>query len=318
MNFAMVGATVRFAASRMGLVMRKYAPQIMVGTGVVGFVGTVVVGCRATLKAEDVLDKRDEMLAKTEEAREAHSEDGQYTEEDYKKDKQMITVKTAWNFVKLYAPTVTLGAASIALVLGGNHILAARNAAIAAAYKAAEEGFRQYRKNVVDNFGKDVDYQMRNGLKAEEMQKLKEEKKELAEAKKEGKSAEKKALKKVHNSGNHSIYSRIFDEYSTQYRNDPTLMLSFLYLMQSHANDMLRVRGHVFLNEVYEMLGFEHTKEGCVVGWVLDKDNGSDNYIDFGLENTSEESLRELIARKQEKPYVWLDFNVDGVIYDLI
>jgi len=50
------------------------------------------------------------------------------------------------------------------------------------------------------------------------------------------------------------------------------------------------------------MLGFERTKEGSVVGWVMD--NG-DDYVDFGMLDL------------WKNGYL-LDFNVDGVIYDLL
>ena len=96
------------------------------------------------------------------------------------------------------------------------------------------------------------------------------------------------------------------------------MAMAFLKTQERWANDMLQIRGHVMLNEVYDMLGMERTKEGCVVGWVLNNGHNGDNYISFGLENLSEQSIREFVAQKQDEPYIWLDFNVDGVVYDLI
>lgn len=77
----------------------------------------------------------------------------------------------------------------------------------------------------------------------------------------------------------------------------------FLKCQQNYANDLLKFRGIVFLNEVYEMLGFPRTQEGQVLGWHYDIKNPiGDNYIDFGLCEASETSD------------IVLDFNVDGKV----
>lgn len=75
-------------------------------------------------------------------------------------------------------------------------------------------------------------------------------------------------------------------------------------------NQRLALKGHVFLNEVYDKLGIERTPEGQIVGWVYDKGSG---YIDFGLDSPESDTF---MSGKERS--VWLDFNVDGPILDLI
>ena len=89
----------------------------------------------------------------------------------------------------------------------------------------------------------------------------------------------------------------------------------FLVNMQMWMNDKLRARGHVFLNEVYDALGFERTHAGAVVGWIMQKDGEGDNYVDFGIYNDSERA--NAFINGMEKS-ILLDFNVDGVILDYI
>ena len=65
------------------------------------------------------------------------------------------------------------------------------------------------------------------------------------------------------------------------------------------------------LNDAYDKLGLDRTVPGAVVGWVWDGEG--DNMIDFGLYNPVNE--RFLSGHEQA---VWLDFNVDGVVYEQI
>ena len=98
--------------------------------------------------------------------------------------------------------------------------------------------------------------------------------------------------------------------------------LTFIKSIQCFANDRLRAEGHLFLNDVYRMLGFPDTSEGQIVGWIWDpknelSDNG-DSYIDFGIFDSCfrKAEVRDFINGYE--PCIWLDFNVDGVVYDLI
>jgi hypothetical protein len=101
---------------------------------------------------------------------------------------------------------------------------------------------------------------------------------------------------------NLSQYEKVYDEKSPNWNHEELYNLMFLKATSSHVNDILTVRGHVFLNEVYDALGFPRTPEGQLVGWI--KDGDGDGVIDFGIQD-------------DKTPYQ-LDFNVDGVIYDKI
>ena len=93
----------------------------------------------------------------------------------------------------------------------------------------------------------------------------------------------------------------------------------FLRRIQDQANDKLRLRGHLFLNEVYDMLDIPRTRAGAVVGWVYDENRkDSDCFVDFGLYNDAlHDEAKRLFINGNERA-VLLDFNVDGVIYDLL
>jgi hypothetical protein len=108
-----------------------------------------------------------------------------------------------------------------------------------------------------------------------------------------------------------SPYARWFDEASRQWKKDPELNRLFVQCQQNYMNQLLQTRGHVFLNEVYDALDIERSKQGQSVGWVLG--GNGDNHIDFGVY----EAHSAAFVNGREKS-ILLDFNVDGVILDMI
>jgi hypothetical protein len=107
------------------------------------------------------------------------------------------------------------------------------------------------------------------------------------------------------------LYRVLFDEHNRRFKKSAELNRNFIQIQQNYANHLLSARGHVFLNEVLDNLGFEPTPAGQVVGWILGGEG--DDHIDFGL---FEEESEEFMFGNE--PRIWLDFNVDGVIYDKI
>ena len=91
----------------------------------------------------------------------------------------------------------------------------------------------------------------------------------------------------------------------------------FLKAQQQYANDLLKAKGRLFLNEVYDMLGLERTKAGQVVGWVYNPENPTgDNFVDFGIYDMSKERVRAFVNGYE--PSILLDFNVDGDIWSMM
>lgn len=99
----------------------------------------------------------------------------------------------------------------------------------------------------------------------------------------------------------------IFDENSVCWSPTPEYNRVFLQCQQNYANDLLRARGHIFLNEIHDMLGVPRTGNGAVCGWI-------DNPVDFGIFN-QDGIKRDLLT---DDGVIHLEFNVDGVIYDKI
>jgi len=291
-------------------ILSKHSPQILLGAGVVGVVAGTVMACKATLKVEAVLTEAKENLEKINEV--AAREDESYTQEDAIKDKAIVYVQSGVSLGKLYLPAIAVGALGIGMILKSHNILSKRNVAIIAAYKVVSETFDAYRERVVEELGEDKDRQFRYGI-------VKEKFVEEVTDEETGKKKKVKGEKDIIMALGTSDYAKFFDPYSPRWSKIPEYNLMFLKSQERAANDLLNIRGHVFLNEVYDLLGIPRTQPGAVVGWVKDNpDNrdGQDGYIDFGLYDVDDENKRAFVNGYQDS--ILLDFNVDGLIVNLI
>lgn len=290
------------------LKIKKYSPEILMVAGVVGTIGSTILACKATLKINDILNEKRQNIETIHKC--VNDDSIPYTEEDSKKDLTIVYAQTGVKLVKMYAPAILLGALSITSIVSSHHILKRRNLALAAAYAVVDKGFKEYRQHVVERFGEEIDKELRYNIKAKEVN-------EITTDENGKEKVEKNIVNVAGELEGISEFARFFDETSTEHRRDPEYNLMFLRRQQDYANELLQNRGHVFLNEVYDLLGIQRTKAGQVVGWIYDPENGKgDNFIDFGIYNTKRESNRAFVNGYEYS--ILLDFNVDGPIYDLI
>ena len=289
--------------------VQKHSPEILAGVGVVGVVASTVMACKATMKLNDILEESKETRDKIREVESNPRYEEQYSHEDAKKDLTINYTQTAMKIAKLYAPAVILGSASLGCLLASNDILRKRNAALSAAYMTVDKSFKEYRQRVVDRFGEEVEKEIRYNIKAEEVTST-----VVAE---DGSETTVTETVKTMDPNLYSDYAKFFDEASPYWQKDPEYNFMFLKSQQQYANDLLKARGRLFLNEVYEMLGIDKTKAGQIVGWVYNPENPiGDNFVDFGIFDMSKERVRAFVNGYE--PNILLDFNVDGNIWDLM
>ena len=297
---------------RVGFKFKKHSPEILVGAGVVGVVASAVMACKATTKLDDVLAETKDTVDKIHDVTEHPEkipEGKEYTVEDSKKDLTIVYTQAGVKLVKLYGPAVVLGTVSIAAIIGGHHILRKRNIALAAAYTAVDKGFKEYRGRVLERFGEEVDRELRYNIKAKEIEKT------VTDV--NGKETVVKETVDVADPNLTSDYARFFDDGCTGWTKDPEFNLMFLKDQQRYANDLFKSKGHLFLNEVYDMLGIPRTQAGQVVGWIYDEKNPiGDNFIDFGIYDIADERKRSFVNGYDRT--ILLDFNVDGNILEMI
>lgn len=270
---------------------KKNSPHIFFGLGIAGIIGSTVLACRATLKLDKEIDKikTDIDVAKSMSDAVAVT-NGAYSEMDYRKELTRAYAKSGVKIVQLYAPSIVLGTASIAALTGSHVQLTRRNQALTGALTLVTTAFEDYRERVRDELGEEKENDLFRGVTE----------KQITE---EGK----KKLVKTQTGKILSPYARLFDkDTSWCWKPHAESNRIFLTVQESYANNQLKARGHVFLNDVYDSLGLERTREGQIVGWLYE--NGG--FVDFGLNNDGANPL---------EPSIWLDFNVDpGTMYDKI
>lgn len=188
-------------------------------------------------------------------------------------------INGALKLVKLYGPTVLMEIVSIGLLSGSHVQMTKRNSALLATLVATHKGIENYREKVVEEVGEEKEELIRtNGLSG---------------------------------GSDWNAFTRFFNEDSINYHHDSEINREFLHFIQERANMKLRSHGVVYLNEVYEMLGFKPTKMGRHYGWIYGGDGI--NEIDFGLFDI--DNARFINGLEQT---VVLTFNVDGVVSEYI
>lgn len=297
---------IKPAMKKLAFKTRIHSPEILITTGVVGVVASGVLACIATTKLKDIFAKSKKDIELIHDCEKENNPE--YTENDKKKDLTAIYFRTGLKVLKIYAPSVILGGLSLTSIISSNNILRKRNVALIAAYTAVDKGFKNYRANVVERFGEDVDKELRHGIKAQKIMEKKIDEKTGKEV-----QIEKEVKVAKSDPEGYSEYARFFDVGCKEWTKDPEYNLMMLRQVEQYFNDKLKVDGHVFLNEVYAELGIPKSKAGQIVGWVYDPNNPNiDNYISFGIYDGKTEASRDFVNGYERT--ILLDFNVDGPI----
>lgn len=243
----LVPKSVSRLASRSMLKLNANSPTILVVTGVVGLGATAIMAAKATRRLDPILEDHDKARAEVSGA-------SYRSERDEQKAITKVYAGTALELTKLYGPTMFVGTLSAASILTGHRILKGRHAATMLAYSGLMEQFMEYRKRVAHTFGEDREKEIYDGARME----WEEDPNHKGEYKLNAKYDDDKQA---------GTYLRPwFDETNVNWTTNPESNYMFLKGVQSHMNNMLEVRGHVFLNDVYDAMRMERRPEGAVCG----------------------------------------------------
>lgn len=290
---------------------------LMIAGLTAGAAGTVCA-CKATLKAEDIVDN---FKHNKEEIKAAGDICPEYRGSDT--EKQHIVnnyVSTGVEITKAYAPAMILGGAAVAGIVGSHCIMQSKVnnlekavASISAAYVAVDSAFKKYRKRVVDKYGEEEDMKLRYGVDEETLETTNEKGKKVKEKKEIIKDWNPDDISKIFDGNLGSGKGFIMFKDPNCYHVDWNATIRQLQLAEGYLNDQLIAKGYLFLNDAYKELCIKETIAGQSLGWVYDPNK--EYKIDLGLSNAV---TRRVVVNGEEEDCILLTFNVDGVILDRV
>lgn len=309
MKFASVNmAAARTFAAKTYLKLRKVSPELALAGGIACGIGAVVAGCLCAKKVskavEDCHQELDTIEKKVEEAKK--NDWPIPLDKDIRKLSWKSYNKMVWKIARALAPAIGLEVASIALFLLSHGILKNRYLNTTAAYAALQEAFMGYRERVRGSVGEEAEKFLMSGGVLEKGIMVEDD---------EGNVTKVPGNSLIIKDHKRSPYEFDFNRHTapTTWSSNPDYSEAFLRNTQNYFNDMLNVRGHVFLNEVLDALGLARTPAGAVCGWYK---GAGDDYIDFGYMDSFMRDYK--LDNDLCKKNIHLNFNVDGQIWDMI
>lgn len=249
-----------------GNMFAKNSPTILTGLGVAGLITTVVMAVRVTPKAMEIINE--ERLDRAD------------------ADENFIYGSTKMEVIRLvwpcYIPTLVMGCATIACIIGANSINLRRNAALASVYSLTEATLKEYQAKVIETIGENKEHKIKDEIAKDQVRNHPLNDKEVI----------------LTGKGNTLCYDVISGRY---FKND-------IENIRKVRNDLNQefLNGEMFisLNDLYYALGLSNTKMGDEIGWSID-----DGQIEF---NFSSQLAEDGI------PCLVLDYSLDPKYnYDL-
>ncbi len=259
---------------------------------------TMALHCNEIQKVKDTYNDREEVIAMG------------LTEKDRRHDIFVVYTRTVIDLAKLYGPSIIAGGIGITSIICAHNAQSRRIQSLAAAYSALQGVFDRYRRVVRARYGEEADFYGMNGMIADTDK--------TVEIKNKDGETEERQVYTLDTSTADTGYSCLFGPTSGEFeRHDPDYNIAYIRARQAEANNMLDMRGHLFLNEVYDLIygdGERRTLAGQYVGWT--KDGDGDGYVDFRIKVLHSEPFDD--GKPFEAPPILIDPNVDGVIMDCL
>ena len=272
---------VKLVANKVFFKLKEKSPTIALGLGIGCGIAAVVMACKATPKAQKLIDEASEKTTAIRNI--ADNPESGYTEND--KQKALVITWTGFiaELIKVYGPAIALEIISILLLVWSHKAVSKRVFALSATVATLSESLRRVRSNIVDQYGEEKANDIWYGISNEKIE-------EISVDEETGKEKKVKVpVKVVDRERVASPYAVFFDKTNPNYNTtDHIFNVNFISDTQLWLQQQLSERkGYLFLNEARQALGFKMIPEGQILGW-----EGSDK-IELGIDNIDIQSVRD-------------------------
>lgn len=291
----------------LGIEIKKHAPEIMTGVGVVSCLAGFGMAVRAGLKTEELVDICKDRIAEVKENKD--DKEVYATEKEYKKDLVKAYMKNVGDIAGLYGPAIMLEIGGIASVFGATVTFKKRGMQLVAEAATWEGMYKNLKDKLVEKYGPELAKEIEAGVEVEKVtEEITDENGKTKKVKKDIKVT--KGLDEKY-----STYSRFYDSSVRGWDKNPGINKDFLLAVNAWANNKLDADGFLLLSDVYKAIGFDETIASKKVGWLKEHYKSvGDGYVSFGLFDNESWATRRFT--NELEPTILLDFNVDGDLFD--
>ena len=205
------------ACRKSKVALYRSSPMILTVLSSAGVVVTVIFAVKATPKALEIIN-----------------------EAESKKGDKLNVFEMARFAGPLYIPSFLFGMSTIFCIFGTTVLNRKRQTSLIGAYTLLDNTYREYRKKVMELYGKDTDLKIRGEIAKEKFEPC-----------------------DIQSSMDQVLF---YDEYSNRYFWRTMLEVTDA---EYYLNRNLALRSYASLNEFYEFLGLEPTEQGEILGWDL-------------------------------------------------
>ena len=269
-------ANFSLTMNRLGFKIKEYSPEILAVVGGTSVIAGVVLACKATEKVIPVKEEQKKTAEKIKNSEMTYVLPSGEELNDTNKALTVSYIRYGIKVARVYAPAIAFVGAGLACMFASNRILSKRNASLAFAFASITEAFDGYRDRTKAVVGEETERKIHYGIESEEIEvgEGKDKKTVIVE---KNPTAEK--LKKI------DPYSRIFEETTPGWQDDPGRNLDYLFMKRSELQHVLESKGVLRFNEALQSMGYPIVEDGDDIGWVYDDENvgAPGNYVELGF-----------------------------------
>jgi hypothetical protein len=240
----------------------KNSPTILTILSIGGLIGTTIMAVNATPKVIRLIEEEKEYRADALE----QAEDDSWSEPMTKAE----IFKLSWTY---YIPTVAMGAATVACIIGANTINLKRSAALTSAYYLSETALKEYQAKVIKTIGEKKAQLIKDEISQDHVDKTK----------RDGKT--------VIITGNGDTLC--LDTSSGRYFKSS---MDKIRKAENEINRQLISENYLSLNEIYGIMDLGPVSTGRELGW------------DLGYQGKLEFDISTCMA-EDDQPCITIDFN---------